>query len=333
MAYRNELITAGIDPSVSLGLEIGPLMTPVVSRSMGNIEYLDHTDTDGLRAKYASHRDVRTDEIVEVDHVWNGGTLAETVGAGKSYDYVLASHVIEHVPDLITWMEEIHQILVPNGLLSLAIPDKRRTFDIFRDLTKPADVVDARLRASGLPCPRQIFDHYASAMHLDDRIAWDEDAQPCRLQHVHDESSALAAALRGWDGREYVDVHCWVFTPDSFRSLLGSLQHLGLVRFEVASSHDTVGSEFFICLRAVEQVSTFADTTASQFLDHSEREQSSRRAVTQKRLDQAEVDLEHLDRAEAELADIYGSISWRLTQPLRSMNRRLGLSRRLHLRR
>lgn len=104
-------------------------------------------------------------------------------------------------------------------------------------------------------------------------------------------------------------------------------------RFEVASFDDPAGSEFFICLRSVEKVSTLADSTNPQFLGPSEREQSSGRAVTQKRLDQAEVELERLDRAEAELADIYSSCLWHLTQPLRFVNRRFELSRRLHLRR
>ncbi len=58
-------------------------------------------------------------------------------------DLLVASHVIEHVPDLITWLREIASVLKPTGQARLAIPDRRYTFDLLR--------VETQLRTSSTP--------------------------------------------------------------------------------------------------------------------------------------------------------------------------------------
>ena len=65
------------------------------------VKYTRRTElTEELRRWYAINDTVNVDDIVEVDHVWGDQTLAECVGATGAYDYLVASHVIEHVPDL-----------------------------------------------------------------------------------------------------------------------------------------------------------------------------------------------------------------------------------------
>jgi predicted SAM-dependent methyltransferase len=56
-------------------------------------------------------------------------------------DYAVASHVVEHVPDLIDWLTEIASVLRSTGELRLIVPDKRFLFDIFRRETSLADVL------------------------------------------------------------------------------------------------------------------------------------------------------------------------------------------------
>jgi len=48
------------------------------------------------------------------------------------FDYCLASHVIEHIPNPIAFFQSIAHLLKPGGVLSLAVPDKRYTFDFFQ---------------------------------------------------------------------------------------------------------------------------------------------------------------------------------------------------------
>ncbi|MPW20588.1 methyltransferase domain-containing protein [Paraburkholderia sp. CNPSo 3157] len=82
----------------------------------------------------AGNPSVDVDKIVETDAIWGKRTLAETLK--RPVDFIVASHVIEHVPDLITWLRELSHALRPGGQVRLAIPDKRFTFDLLRRETE-----------------------------------------------------------------------------------------------------------------------------------------------------------------------------------------------------
>ncbi|MEX3900116.1 methyltransferase domain-containing protein [Paraburkholderia sp. BR10954] len=48
------------------------------------------------------------------------------------FDYVIASHVIEHVLDLVGWVHSLLAALKHAGRIVLAVPDRRYTFDYVR---------------------------------------------------------------------------------------------------------------------------------------------------------------------------------------------------------
>src|ERR1700722_3107279 len=141
---RHEL--ACIDVTAMRGLEIGPLTAPRVRKSEGDVLYVDHMDAEGLRRKYADDPVLQgtLDHIVEIDYVMGDGRgIPEVVGDHAPFDYVVAAHLIEHIPDPITWLMDIAAVLRPGGILSLVVPDKRFTFDINRQTTEIGDLVDA----------------------------------------------------------------------------------------------------------------------------------------------------------------------------------------------
>ena len=85
-----------------LGLEIGPSLNPIAPKKKGfNVHILDHASSEELRHRYQGHG-VNLDNIEEVDFVWNGETFYELIGKSNCYDWIIASHVIEYVPDLIS---------------------------------------------------------------------------------------------------------------------------------------------------------------------------------------------------------------------------------------
>ena len=54
--------------------------------------------------------------------------------ADNSVDVVIAEHVLEHVPDLVALVEEVHRLLVPGGTFSVEVPYFAHP-DSFRDPT------------------------------------------------------------------------------------------------------------------------------------------------------------------------------------------------------
>lgn len=161
-----------ITPRTQSGLEIGPLVSPMVTPDMGNIAYADHATTEELRKKYANDTNVDESKIVDITFVWGEQTLAEAVGKDALFDYVIASHVIEHVPDVITWLKEISAVLKPGGILSLMIPDKRFTFDVKRSCSITADAIDACLNGLRKPAPRHVYDHFSNVVSADTTNIW-----------------------------------------------------------------------------------------------------------------------------------------------------------------
>lgn len=142
---RKEKILANIHPATQSGLEIGPLTKPIITREIGAVRYVDHATTEELLAKCAPWGTINISKIADVGYVWGDKNLKVLTDKEYPFDYVLASHVIGHVSNFIGWLKEIRSVLKTGGILSLAIPDKRFTFDYFRQLTKPADILGAYL--------------------------------------------------------------------------------------------------------------------------------------------------------------------------------------------
>jgi hypothetical protein len=234
------------------GLEIGPLDKPIVPKKGTRVLYADHLPTDKLRDKYRGDQLVRNDHIQGVDIVFGPSGIKDAVGR-RRFNYVLASHVIEHIPNPLGWFNEIYEFMEPGGILSLAIPDKRYCFDRLRGLTTATDWIGAWLQKTTRPTPVQILDALSNEVNHDGNGIWQENIDPDDLTHVCDPREALRVALEALDSNEYRDVHCWVFTPRSFCNLLRRLSVFGLLNFYVANFHDSVGHEFFIQLQKPEK--------------------------------------------------------------------------------
>ena len=77
------------------GLEIGPSFRPLAPKKSGwNIKIMDHASAAELREKYKPHH-VDLSAIEEVDYIYRGERLPDLV-KNERFDYILASHVIEH---------------------------------------------------------------------------------------------------------------------------------------------------------------------------------------------------------------------------------------------
>jgi SAM-dependent methyltransferase len=256
---RRDRILAGLDVARLTGIEIGALDRPLVRPGSGGaVLYVDHADTPALRRKYATDPGVDLDALVEVDVVWGENTLREALQARAAthpdapvqVDYVIASHVIEHVPDLLGWLGEIHEVLKPSGQLRLAMPDRRFTFDCLREDTRLSDVLAAHLVGVRRPTPQAILDGQLNAVPAANTVKlWngDEDAA---LAPSFDWNYTVRA-VRGAVAGEYHDVHCWAVSPYSLADVFVFLAERGLLRLACDSFEDTAFGDNEFHLRLV----------------------------------------------------------------------------------
>lgn len=237
--YKAKLIES-LDMNGGKGVELGPLNLPIIPKGAANILYADHLDTDGLKKKYPTVAD-----IAEVDRPIINNSLRDTLAEDAPIDYLVASQVFEHVANPIRWLEEIGSVLREGGLLSLALPDRRTTFDLVREETRASDIVSAFLEDDTIPSLRAAYDHHTQAAFIN--TPW---AGPNWKSHK--EVIAGRGAVRPevvakdpWEfidkvkSGEYIDVHAWVFTPPSFLIAMAQLASEGLIRYRLRQFYPT----------------------------------------------------------------------------------------------
>ena len=249
---RKELILSRISPATQEGLEIGPLCWPLVTKaeSNGKIYYVDFSTAEKSREKYKDDPNVDVNNIVETDYLWGKQTLPELVD-GKLFDYVVASHVIEHVPNMLGWLREVASVLKDNGILALAIPDKRYTFDYKRELTTLGVLVESYLMNKRRPGIKDIFDQVSLATKVDSYEAWSGKLDPSKLIHHGTPYEALVQAKKYLLSDEYNDVHVNILTPSSFLDILERASKIDLFDFTVADFYSTAKNshEFLVSLQ------------------------------------------------------------------------------------
>jgi 2-polyprenyl-3-methyl-5-hydroxy-6-metoxy-1,4-benzoquinol methylase len=247
--HRVRILTAGLDLKTARGLEIAPLTRVTVAKSGANITYLDRSTTEQLREIHKNDPNVPTQDIVHVDVATADRPLGEVLT--EKFDYIIASHVIEHVPDLVAWFRELDAVLAPGGTIRLAIPDRRYTFDRIRRESGIAEVMLAHATSAKVPMAWCVLDNCYNARKVDFHAAWNGTIDDRKLQR-HDENRTIALDLAARAARgEYVEVHVWVFTPKSLATLFYELAELDLMAFMCADLHDTerYTFEFFVTLK------------------------------------------------------------------------------------
>lgn len=257
MSERARRVLRDIDVTSGRGLEIGPLHSPFVAKSERvDVVYVDVHPTEVLRGYYAKHPGFPIQDIVEVDYsLLDGDTMrgiAEVTAGVAPFHWVVASHVIEHVPDMIGWLSDVATVLTDGGLLSLIIPDRRYTFDALRPPTTLGQALQAHHDRDIRPSVRAVFDHHFTAVKVPPKDKWDDDA-PLRASRIHDLNYVQEQLELAKTGREYIDCHVWVWTPQELLDQLRTLAALDLCEFTVCSIIPTPDNdiEFFLTLQRI----------------------------------------------------------------------------------
>jgi SAM-dependent methyltransferase len=153
--WRIELVSA----FRGLGLEIGPLHRALPMPPSARVHYVDrHTPTDLLRL----HPELSPYDLQRPHFLADGETL-DAVADGR-YDFVIASHVLEHMRNPVQALVNWCRVIKRGGSLYLIVPDKRKSFDRRRVRTTLEHLIlDYRA-----PSAERDLEHYVDyAVHVD----------------------------------------------------------------------------------------------------------------------------------------------------------------------
>lgn len=250
---RRRTIWALFDFSRGRGLEVGPLHSAIALRGRADVRYLDVFSRDRLVDTYRDDPLVDTDLIPEIDYSLSDGdvirALDEAAAPGAPFDWVMASHVIEHVPDLVGWLRQLASIVRDDGALVLAVPDRRYCFDVLRPPTTVGQLLQAYFDRDQVPSVRAVYDYFSSKVPVDTPALWAGERPPGYAARENTLEATLGQVALSRDG-VYVDAHVWTFTPESFADQVVELRALGLHDWRVESVEAPHGLvEFYAVLR------------------------------------------------------------------------------------
>jgi len=233
---RRELLLSMFDAS-GFGLEVGPSYSPLLPKRRGyNVETVDHANAEELREKYRNDVSVDISNIEEVDYISDGGSLVDLIGQTERYDYIFASHVIEHVTDVVRFLSDCERLLKPDGVLVLAVPDKRFCFDVLRPVSTIGSAIQAYLENHRRHPPGMVFDHVSLVSRKGANVVWLEPNLD-GLDFFHSVSEAKAALDDACNRQDYIDIHRWQFTPEYFRYFVHVLAETGFIGLREARFH------------------------------------------------------------------------------------------------
>ena len=195
---------------VGRGLEIGAAQNPY---------------SDPARTIYLDKHTSNKDGTPHPDVISSADRLPLTSGA---VNYVLASHVLEHMQNTIPVLREWTRVLSPGGVLFLVLPHADRTIDRFRQRTTLAHHIDDE---------RTLTDRPDLSHHEEVRRGWSQLPDQDRLAREYREE--WGADIWDFDFRVKNDViHFHVWTQDEMVRLLQYVQLHVVVALEHVPERD-----------------------------------------------------------------------------------------------
>ena len=283
-------------PKDKLGLEIAPWHSSLAPKHEGfDVLILDVFDGPTLRERARVNPTIPDDAIIEdVDIVSSAESIGQVIAdrelSGK-LAYIIGSHVFEHLPNPLKFLQGCADALKPGGVLSLAFPDHRYCYDYFRSPTKLSEWIQGLIDDRDLTTPVQAYDQYER-----NATAPANDYMPSNASNVGLEfpQANIMLRYREWLAREasndttYHDVHCSVFTPSSFKLLICDAAYLGLCSFELIEVQGN-GGEIIAHLRyrpdiATHLGETYLKQTRLELLQKSRDEEAASSVAFQQQL-------------------------------------------------
>lgn len=243
-------------------LEVGAMDMPTFYPDEAAIAFMDYySDEEFASLAKAGRLSRPLESLMPVSVVAKDKYFASKID--RRFDLILAAHVIEHVPDPISWLNELSALLTDDGAIFLAVPDRRYTLDYLRPLTTPFGLLRAHDDDATTPDLYTAADFYFNKRSVSAKDAWAGGeglaqklaAAECTMR------AAVERARYALSGpAAHVNIHCHVFSGDTFALLWRSLEGGGYVNLRLEQLVDVQkdGNEFWALLRRKPKVAEAA---------------------------------------------------------------------------
>ena len=125
---------------IGAGVELGPGHHPMpLLFSDATVRYVDRWDPEENRALFPDVADGST--FTTPDVIANLDVDRLSALTDESQDFVIASHLLEHLANPLAQLEDMHRVLKRGGVALIFLPDRRYTFDRQRSPTPLEHVI------------------------------------------------------------------------------------------------------------------------------------------------------------------------------------------------
>lgn len=241
-------------------IEFGPLTRPLFKKSENKeIYYADIRSTEEIKSLYKNNDyltktgiKVDVDSIVSIDYKIEE-SYAKTF-KNEKFQVAYLSHVIEHMPNIIDFFQDISKVLTKDGRLVIIYPDKRYCFDHYRNSVSFRDAF-ATFKNGTTENARLSFDFSYNVVHENNPIFfWDTVNKTNIISNntLEDAEKYYYGTLKSED---LEDVHYWPFSDFSFLKFFYEFMRSGLTDFEIEEFYPTQQNtqEFMIILKKSSQ--------------------------------------------------------------------------------
>ena len=241
---RKEAIQSIINKE-GYGIEIGPSFRPLAPKKEGyKVTIVDHCQKKELLLKYAHLGNIVL-QIEEVDVVISGIGSFDRIEDNK-YDWIIASHVLEHIPNLLGFLKEMFKKLSPGGQLILILPNKDFTFDTERENSSLSKVLQHFEEDLTNHKESDIVEYFLAVVDRKKELLrpWKLFSSKTPMHTMQEMENAIAMRRKG----NYIDIHAWVFTLRSLKKIFDGLSKLKAFEFEVRKCERFFGTEILCIL-------------------------------------------------------------------------------------
>jgi len=232
--------------SHNICLEIGPYHSPILDHNNTNNYSIDILTKEELIENADKDPNIKSSiNIPETNYLLtekNDYDIEKCVD--RTFDMIVSSHNIEHLPNLIKELNKYRNILNDNGKIIAFIPDCNFEFDYLRNITSLSDIIDDYYMNRNKPSFKSLIDFKLlyepsiSTINL-----WNR-----HLNNIKNEQYTPALEIKSKKDidnlfkeckSKYIDTHNYTFTSKSFEKHINWLNEFKFINLHIEKIEHT----------------------------------------------------------------------------------------------